>query len=375
VQQLSDVERRVMVRRDRCFKVKFAGEAADDYGGPYREVFTMLCSELQNEAVLPLLLQTPNGQHNVGSNRDRFIMQPSALSTEHLQWYEFLGVLMAMSLLQKETTISLSLCSVVWKQLVQQAADTSDLAGFDEMVNNSLFKIEHIEDEGVDEELFSDLIFESFTTVLSNNVEVEICEGGANFDVTWHNRARYCELVRRMRLQEGRAQTHAMLRGLNSMLPVRLLALFTHAEFELMTCGTPEINIDNLRRHTRYGVSVDTNDHHIGLLWQVLADFSTEQRSKFLTFIWGRNRLPQTEEDWGDQCMKIHTLENAKPDGHFPVSHTCFFSMEWPRYSSFAIAKAKLLYAIANCTDMDMDNTVEGLANLAMTTNAGDDDD
>ena len=31
--------------------------------------------------------------------------------------------------------------------------------------------------------------------------------------------------------------------------------------------------------------------------------------------------------------MKIHTLENARPDGHFPVSHTCFFSLEWPRYS------------------------------------------
>ena len=39
------------------------------------------------------------------------------------------------------------------------------------------------------------------------------------------------------------------------------------------------------------------------------------------------------------------------------------------------IGRAKLLYAIANCTDMDMDNTVEGLANLALTTNAGDDDD
>ena len=39
-------------------------------------------------------------------------------------------------------------------------------------VCQSLTKIEHIEDEGVDEELFSDLIFESFTTQLSNGVEV-----------------------------------------------------------------------------------------------------------------------------------------------------------------------------------------------------------
>ena len=40
VQQLAHLDRLKLVRRDRAFKVKFAGEAADDYGGPYREVFT-----------------------------------------------------------------------------------------------------------------------------------------------------------------------------------------------------------------------------------------------------------------------------------------------------------------------------------------------
>ena len=38
------------------------------------------------------------------------------------------------------------------------------------------------------------------------------------------------------------------------------------------------------------------------------------------------------------------------------------------------MARAKLMYAIANCTDMDMDQTTEGLANLAMTT-TGDDEE
>ena len=52
-----------------------------------------------------------------------------------------------------------------------------------------------------------------------------------------------------------------------------------------------------------------------------------------------RRRLPPTEEEWGEQCMKIHTLETRSPDAHLPVSHTCFFSMEWPRYSSLEIAK------------------------------------
>ena len=64
--------------------------------------------------------------------------------------------------------------------------------------------------------------------------------------------------------------------------------------------------------------------------------------------------------------MKIHTLECTSPDLHLPVSHTCFFSMEWPRYSSVEIAKEKLLYAIVNCVDIDADNTAEGRSNMAM---------
>ena len=76
------------------------------------------------------------------------------------------------------SVLSLNLCSVIWKQLVQQASDATDLAGFDEMVMQSLTKIEHIEDEGVDAELFADLIFESFTAQLSNGHEVEVCEEG-----------------------------------------------------------------------------------------------------------------------------------------------------------------------------------------------------
>ncbi|KAL3933083.1 MAG: hypothetical protein SGPRY_000437 [Prymnesium sp.] len=186
-------------------------------------------------------------------------------------------------------------------------------------------------------------------------------------DVTWHNRKEYCDLVLKTRLREGRTQTQAILRGLSTILPARLFSLYTHHEFELMVCGTPDINVDDLRSHTRYGVSIDVNDAHVKIFWDVLESFTSQERSQFLSFIWGRNRLPATEEEWSDQSMKMHTLDTATPDEHFPVSHTCFFSMEWPRYSSFAIARTKLLYAIVNCTDMDMDTTAEGRANLAMS--------
>jgi len=157
-----------------------------------------------------------------------------------------------------------------------------------------------------------------------------------------------------------------VLKGINSLLPSNLLPLFTHREIELMVCGAPDIDLSILRQHTRYGVTVDPDDSHIRIFWQVLSEFTAQQRTLFLSFIWSRTRLPATEEDWDDQCMKIHTLECTSPDLHLPVSHTCFFSMEWPRYSSVEIAKEKLLYAIVNCVDIDADNTAEGRSNMAM---------
>ena len=52
-----------------------------------------------------------------------------------------------------------------------------------------------------------------------------------------------------------------------------------------------------------------------------------QERRLFLTFVWGRNRLPLTEQDWGDTVMRVHELNTAhlrgSADQFFPVSHTC----------------------------------------------------
>jgi hypothetical protein len=38
-----------------------------------------------------------------------------------------------------------------------------------------------------------------------------------------------------------------------------------------------------------------------------------------------------------------------------PISHTCFFQLELPRYSADNILREKLLYAITYCRDIDTD--------------------
>lgn len=61
--------------------------------------------------------------------------------------------------------------------------------------------------------------------------------------------------------------------------------------------------------------------------------------------------------------MRIHTLDKTPANAHFPVTHTCFFSIDWPRYTSFEAASKKLLYAITNVRGIDADNTAEARSN------------
>lgn len=111
----------------------------------------------------------------------------------------------------------------------------------------------NIEIENVTEETFRDFIPYSFTTVSSDGRVVELREGGAEQDVTWHNRFEFVELVEKYRLEEFSLQLKALQKGLATIVPVQLLrSLFTFDELELMAVGKREIDIDHLRvsRHS-----------------------------------------------------------------------------------------------------------------------------
>jgi E3 ubiquitin-protein ligase HERC2 len=62
----------------------------DDCGGGYSESITEMCDELQNGS-LPLLIPTPNGRDDAGTNRDCFLFSPMAKSPLHMNMFRFLG--------------------------------------------------------------------------------------------------------------------------------------------------------------------------------------------------------------------------------------------------------------------------------------------
>ena len=65
-------------RKGQVWDTVFAGERAQDAGGPYRECWAAICQELMSPA-LPMLCQCPNGSQQVGLFRDTWVLNPDML--------------------------------------------------------------------------------------------------------------------------------------------------------------------------------------------------------------------------------------------------------------------------------------------------------
>jgi E3 ubiquitin-protein ligase HERC2 len=84
-----------------------------------------------------------------------------------------------------------------------------------------------------------------------------------------------------------------------------------------------------------------------------MVSLTEEERSAYLKVVWGRSRLPISL----DGLQRKHSIEyfrNRTKDS-LPISHTCFFRIDLPEYSSEEILKQRLVYAFTFCGDIDAD--------------------
>ncbi|GLH06927.1 Probable E3 ubiquitin-protein ligase HERC2 [Gryllus bimaculatus] len=294
----------------RVWKVKFVGESVDDCGGGYSESITEMCEELQNGS-LPLLISTPNGRDEAGTNRDCFLLNPALKSPLHMNMFRFLGVLMGIAI-RTGSPLSLSLAEPVWKQLAGLPLTPADLTEVDRDYVPGLLCIRDMEP---DAKAFSALEM-PFSSPSACGAEVPLS-------------TRYKRITPENRLE------------------------YVRYELETMVCGSPDIPLNLLKSVATY---------------KVMEEFSNQERSLFLRFVWGRTRLPRTIADFRGRDFVLQVLDKYSPPDHFlPESYTCFFLLKMPRYSCKAVLREKLKYAIHFCKSIDTDE----YARVAMPSSGG----
>uniref|UniRef100_A0A8C7YQF4 E3 ubiquitin-protein ligase HERC1 n=1 Tax=Oryzias sinensis TaxID=183150 RepID=A0A8C7YQF4_9TELE len=335
----------------RAWKVKLVGEGADDAGGVFDDTITEMCQELQS-GVVDLLIRTPNSCADVGSNTDRFLLNPAAHSDEHMVQFRFLGILMAVAIRTKKP-LDLHLAPWVWKQLCSMPLGGPDLEEVDLLTYRTLQGIVHLENSGITEENFQVMIpLDSFVAHSADGMLVPVVPGGQNISLTFANRTEYVERALDYRLHEMDSQVAAVREGMSTIIPVPLLSLLTAQQLEQLVCGLPEVSVEMLKRLVRYR---DITESHqlIGWFWESLEEFTNEERVLFLRFVSGRSRLPSNP---ADMSQKFQIIKVDRPINGLPTAQTCFFLLRLPPYSSQAILAERLRYSIHNCTSIDMDN-------------------
>lgn len=341
---------------ERIFKVVFRGEGATDAGGPYNEAMSAMCDELMSR-FLPLFVPTQNNSHNVGENRDAWIINPSADSQLQLDLFQFLGKLMGVAI-RTQNNLNLTLPPLFWKRLMLEEVTIHDLKGVDECCCQMLDILRNLQEHDITPEKFSET-FENicFSTHDSSGRLVELIERGGEVLVTYERAQEYGQMVENLRLNESEKQYACIRRGMSTVVPLNLLNLFSWKQVESMICGAADIDVEILKSRTEYE-NINADAPHVRYFWEILKEITPKDRSQFLRFVWGRSRLPMGREF---KRFKITQLnKGGNPDTYMPVAHTCFFQIDLPAYTSKDIMKEKFLYAITHCQAIDLDRIADG---------------
>ncbi|CUE95151.1 Hypothetical protein, putative [Bodo saltans] len=344
----------------KLWSVSFAGEGADDVGGPYREALSEVSAELLNSS-LALFVPSSNQTSGQGPYQDRFTVNPSLSSPLSLNLYTFLGRLMGGCLRSGEV-LPLSLPPTFWIRLVNGSTNglnstTASLSFVDEHVAQSLLQIDGTYLD-VDTPVVTDVTGKERLLYHSTSQASTIVTTHTTVSATASDAAAlaYRALVAEFRVQvEGSDAWDAIAQGFYQVVPAFAIRSFKWHELEQSVCGQSDIDVEQLMSTVRLD-GLKPTDRRIEFLKNILIQFTTHERALFLRFVTGRER-----QSFGLRLKLMPSTHHSSSsdelydDAHLPHASTCFFWLSLPNYSSQEVMKSKLLFAINQCHDIDAD--------------------
>jgi hypothetical protein len=125
--------------------------------------------------------------------------------------------------------------------------------------------------------------------------------------------------------------------------------VLTYKELERQVCGKKTVDIQMLKAHTVYTMDMNETTERVKWLWEILSEFSDDEKVKFIKFCWGQERLPASDQEYekNDVKFKIKPSIDKKKKDIFPKADTCFFAIELPEYSTKDKMRQMILTAIS----------------------------
>ncbi|KAK9921117.1 hypothetical protein M0R45_029643 [Rubus argutus] len=322
-------------------------EAGLDYGGLSKEFLT----DISKAAFGPeygLFSQT-------STSARLLIPNPSARYLQNgIQMIEFLGRVVGKALYEG-ILLDYSFSHVFVQKLLGRYSFLDELSTLDPEIYRNLMYVKHY--DGDVEELCLDFTVteESF----GKRHVIELKPGGKDVTVTSKNKMQYIHAIADYKLNRQMFLfSNAFYRGLIDLISPSWLNLFNAGEFnQLLSGGNHDIDVDDLRKNTRYTGGYSEGTRTIKIFWEVIKGFEPEERCMLLKFVTSCSRAPLLGFKHLQPTFTIHKVAcdiplwatmRGQDVERLPSASTCYNTLKLPTYKRPSMLRAKLLYAISS---------------------------
>ncbi|CAD7088328.1 unnamed protein product [Hermetia illucens] len=321
------------------FRVQFISsigleEVGVDGGGLFREFL----SELIKTAF------DPNRGFFKVTTDNKLYPNPSVseIVPDFAKHYYFIGRILGKAIYEN-LLVELPLADFFLSKLAGKHSDLDvhQLASLDPELYRNLLSLKAY--EGDVSELGLD--FTVVTNDLGKTKIEELKPNGQSIQVTSANRIEYIQLMADYKLNKQiRQHCIAFRKGLSNVLPVEWLYMFSNKELQVLISGAEiPIDIEDLKKHCRYGGEYSPTHPTIICFWSVVESFSDIEKRQLLRFVTSCSRPPLLGFKDLDPPFFI---QNAGDEERLPTASTCTNLLKLPAFKTGEQMKEKLLYAI-----------------------------
>ena len=314
--------------------VRFENEKGIDLGGLTKEWFTLVVKEIFNpNFALFTLTENKSYQPN----------QFSDINAEHIDYFKFAGKLIARALIQGQC-VNAHFTKSFCRQILNRKLTLKDLEDYDENLYKSLQKI--LKDDVEPLMLNFTINVDDFGEIKS----IPLKENGEEIDVTNENKYEYVKFYAFYRLRKSILnQVDAFCEGFNSLISTDELKIFLPNEFDLVLCGIPVIDVNDLMKNTVFISPYNINHPVIVMFFKTISKWSPEDLAKLLMFITGSSQVPVNGfVDYVDRGKPIKIAPGGDKN-RLCTAHTCFNKLDLPEYENENQLNLKLMQSIQEC--------------------------
>ena len=309
-------------------KVRFLGEQGVDEGGVRKEFFLLFIRQIFD----------PNyGMFNY--NEKTRLYWFNHYTFEPKIKYELIGIIFGLAI-YNNIILDVKFPLTVYRKLLGLKPTLEDMKECDpELYKNFSFLIK-TKDANLKESL--DLDFTVTDDKFGEKLVIPLKKDGDKISVDINNKDEYVDLYLDWYFNKSIQEVFTSFeKGFYRVFSRDLSKILSPEELELIICGTQVLDFNELKRVCKYE-EYNENDETIKYFWEVLLNFSEDEKKRFLSFVTGCDRAPID----GLGSLPI-TISNGGSDvEQLPSAHTCFNNLILPNYKNKEKLKKNMLNAI-----------------------------